>query len=71
MIYEFQKKIYLKVVDKFVEVKIEKHNNEFNVVPLNKSKIYIQDMPKAKSVSLEEAYKIQSNSRLAKEEIGD
>ena len=70
MLYEFQKKIYLKVIDKYVEVKIEKKNNDFNVIPLDK-KVYIQDMPKAQSISLEEAYKMQSNSRLSKEEIGD
>lgn len=66
MLYEYRGKIFIKVANKYVEVRIEKNGSEYNVIP-TKNKEYVEKMKVVKPISLEEAYK--KKSRMAKEEL--
>ena len=63
MIYEYNKKFYVKPFsNKIVEVNVKKKNNEFDVKPTKEVVYLTPDIQKAMSeVTLEQAYKKSGN----------
>lgn len=56
MIYEYKGKNFIKVSNKYVEVKIEKIGENYNVIP-TKNKEYVEKMKDVKTLTLEQAYR--------------
>lgn len=66
MLYKYNGKIYVKpLVNKIVEVTVEKKGNEYNVKP-EKEAIYLTPEIKEKmaEISIEDAYKSKSKSSI-------